>query len=415
MAAPSTAVSAWPVRVVKWLLLSAAVGALAGTASAVFLYALDWATATREAHRWLVAWLPMAGFAVAWVYLQVGQRVEAGSQLLVDEIHDPRDGLPLRMAPLILTSTVVSHLFGASVGREGTAMQMGAALAEQFARAFKVPREDRRLLLMAGVSAGFASVFGTPLAATVFALEVLRRPWAGRLRSRALAACAVAATAAVVGHHIALLWGVEHVPHAASSMPPATVAGLSAVLLAGALFGLAGLVFISATHRLQAWARQHIAYSPLRPLIGGAVIAAAVFALDGWRYTGLGLPLIADAFTQALPPWEFAAKLLASVAALGSGFKGGEVTPLFAIGAALGNALAPLLHQPVALLAGLGFVSVFAGAAHTPLAGAVMAMELFGADIGLYALLACGASHLCAGRQGLYRAPRTAHRKPRRG
>ena len=385
------------------LLLSAAVGALAATASAIFLAALDWATATREAQRWLVALLPVAGFAVAWVYLHLGQRVEAGSQLLIDEIHDPRNVIPLRMAPLILASTVVSHLVGASVGREGTAVQMGGALAEQIARAFRVPREDRRVLLMAGISAGFASVFGAPLAATVFALEVLRRPWTERLRGRALPACAVAA---MVGHHTALLWGVQHGHYSAGIMPPPSLVGLAAVLLAGGLFGLAGLVFVSATHRLSGLARQHVAYSPLRPLIGGTVIAAAVLALDGWRYTGLGLPLIADALHHALPPWEFAAKLLASVAALGSGFKGGEVTPLFAIGATLGNALAPLLHQPAALLAGLGFVAVFAGAAHTPLAGTLMAMELFGADIALHALLACGVSHFCSGPLGLYRAPR---------
>jgi H+/Cl- antiporter ClcA len=141
-------------------------------------------------------------------------------------------------------------------------------------------------------------------------------------------------------------------------------------------------------------------------LIGGALFAAAVFALDGWRYTGLGLPLIADAFEHALPPWEFAAKLLATVVSLGSGFKGGEVTPLFAIGAALGNALAPLLHLPVALLAALGFVAVFAGAANTPLACTLMAMELFGADIGVHALLACVLSYACSGPNGIYRGQR---------
>jgi H+/Cl- antiporter ClcA len=136
------------------------------------------------------------------------------------------------------------------------------------------------------------------------------------------------------------------------------------------------------------------------------LIAAAVFALDGWRYIGLGLPLIADAFDHALPPWEFALKLLATVVSLGSGFKGGEVTPLFAIGATLGNALAPLLHLPVALLAALGFVAVFAGAANTPLACTLMAMELFGADIGVHALLACVLSYACSGRRGIYRAQR---------
>jgi H+/Cl- antiporter ClcA len=390
-------------HLLKWLLLATAVGGLAGSASALFLFALEWATGTREAHRWLLGLLPLAGFAVAWVYLRVGQQVEAGNTLLIDEIHDPQNVIPLRMAPLILFGTVASHLFGASVGREGTAVQMGGALADQITRVLKLQREDRRVLLMAGISAGFASVFGTPLAAAVFALEVLAVAPTGRLRTDALLACALAA---VVGDQTALLWGVQHAHLSAGVVPALAAWSLPAVLLAGGVFGVAGRVFASATHRLQALARQHVAYSPLRPLIGGVVIAAAVFALDGWRYTGLGLPLIADAFDHALPPWEFAAKLLATVAALGSGFKGGEVTPLFAIGATLGNALAPLLHLPVALLAALGFVAVFAGAAKTPLACTLMAMELFGAGIGVHALLACVISCACSGHSGIYRAQR---------
>ena len=152
---------AWQVGagVAKWLLLSSGVAVLAGSASAFFLWALDWATATREAHRWLMAALPLAGFVVAWCYLMWGQSVEAGNNLLIDEIHDPKKTVPLRMVPLVLGGTLVSHLFGASVGREGTAVQMGGALADQWARVWRLTHADRRLLLMAGISAGFASVF----------------------------------------------------------------------------------------------------------------------------------------------------------------------------------------------------------------------------------------------------------------
>ena len=151
----------------KWLVLGIGVALLAGTASAWFLLALAWATETRETHRWLLALLPLAGFAVGWVYLRVGQPVEAGNNLLIDEVHDPRQVVPVRMAPLIFLGTVVSHLCGASVGREGTAVQMGGALADQFTHLVRLKPDDRRILLMAGISAGFASVFGTPLAGAV--------------------------------------------------------------------------------------------------------------------------------------------------------------------------------------------------------------------------------------------------------
>jgi H+/Cl- antiporter ClcA len=389
----------------RWLILSALVAVLAGSASAAFLLALDWATQTRQAHHSLIWLLPLAGLVVGWVYLKVGTRVEAGNNLLIDEIHDPKQVIPLRMAPLILGATVISHLFGASVGREGTAVQMGGALADQLTRAFKLRQQDRRILLMAGISAGFASVFGTPLAGAVFALEVLAL---GRLRYDALWPCVVTA---VIADQVGLWWGVQHTHYAVGVIPPVSATGLGAAALAGIAFGLVGIVFSTSAHGLSAFMKRRIAYAPLRPFLGGLVLALAIWGLDAWRYAGLGIPVIVEAFEQPLAPWDFAAKLVFTVASIGSGFKGGEVTPLFYIGATLGNALAPLLHQPVALLAALGFVAVFAGAANTPLACTIMAMELFGAQVGVYAALACVLSYLTSGHTGIYRSQRIGHAK----
>jgi H+/Cl- antiporter ClcA len=394
-------------QVLKWLLLAAAVGILAGSASAAFLLALDLVTSTRESHRWLVALLPVAGFVVGWVYLKVGQQVEGGNNLLIDQIHDPQQIIPLRMAPLIFASTVVSHLFGASVGREGTAVQMGGALADQVTKTLRLKAEDRRILLMAGVSAGFASVFGTPLAGAVFGLEVLA---IGRLRYDALLACAIAA---IVGDQACLAWGVHHTHYPLGAVPALSLWGLTAASLAGVVFGIVGMLFADGTHALSGWVKRRIAYAPLRPLLGGAVVALALWGLDGWRYAGLGIPVIVEAFTQPLPAWDWAAKMVFTIASLGSGFKGGEVTPLFYIGATLGNALAPLLHQPFGLLAALGFVGVFAGAANTPLACTLMAIELFGAPIGVYALVACVISYLFSGHTGIYRSQRVGQAKHR--
>lgn len=388
--------------ILQWLLLALVIAVLVGSASALFLFSLDWATATRLQHHWLIWLLPFAGFAVGWVYLRFGRDVEAGNNLILEEVHSPAKVIPLRMAPLVFLGTVISHLFGASVGREGTAVQMGASLADQFTSTLKLNDEARRMVLMTGVSAGFSSVFGTPLAGAIFGLEVMAL---GRMRYTAIFPCLLAA---IVADQVGLMWGVHHTHYAMSIIPHMSVWTLGAVIIAGCCFGLAARVFAQATHLISGVMKTHVAYPPLRPFIGGVIVATAVYLLHADRYIGLGIPVIVDAFQHPLAPWDFLGKLAFTVTSLGSGFKGGEVTPLFYVGATLGNALAPLLHLPFAFLAGIGFVAIFAGAANTPIASTLMAIELFGADIGIYAAMGCVVAYLVSGYTGIYRSQRIA-------
>ena len=392
----------------RWLLLCAAVAIVAGSASALFLFALDWATRTRTLQPGLIWGLPLAGFAMGWIYLKWGKSVDAGHNLLIDEINAPIQTVPLRMAPMILGSTVISHLFGASVGREGTAVQMGGSLADQLTSIFKLSPTYRQVVLMAGISAGFASVFGTPLAGALFALEVLAGPALLRMRWIALPPCIVAAFAA---DQVGLWWGVQHTVYTVSAIPTLTAWGLASVVLAGGVFGLTGRVFAWSAHTLSAQFKQWVAYPPLRPLIGGVLITAFVVWGHAERYIGLGIPVILEAFDQPLAPWDFAAKLAMTVLSLGSGFKGGEVTPLFYIGATLGHALAPIVDMPLGLMAALGFVAVFAGASNTPLACTLMAIELFGLETGAFAAVACTVSYFFSGHTSIYKAQRHA-KKP---
>jgi H+/Cl- antiporter ClcA len=400
-----TSISSVSRHLLRWLPLAVLSGLLAGSASALLLWSLNLATDIRESHRWLIALLPLAGLAVGCMYRYLGTAVEAGNNLILDEIHDPQRTIPVRMTPLILIGTFMTHLFGGSAGREGTAIQTGASLADQLAKPFRLSSAERRILLMCGISAGFASVFGTPLAGAVFGLEVLV---IGAVSYEALIPCFIAAFA---GDLTTRAWGIAHTVYRVSDAPAITARGVLLAAIAGAVFGLVAMAFSNAVHALSAWCKRKIAFAPLRPFLGGTIVAIAVFALHTTKYIGLGIPGILAAFNSPQPPYEWAVKFLFTVVTLGMGFKGGEVTPLFFIGATLGNALAYILPLPPSLLACMGFVAVFSGAANTPVASTLMAIELFGSEAGAYAGIACVFSYLFSGGSGIYRSQRTAQRK----
>lgn len=383
-------------RLIKLLVLSVPIGFLVGSASAFFLWSLNWVTNYRDSHLWLIALLPLGGLIIGLTYHYFGESVVKGNNLLLEEFHSPTQIIPFKMAPLVLFGTLVTHLVGGSAGREGTAVQMGGAIADLFTQWFRLTHNDRKPLLIMGISAGFASVFGTPLAGAVFALEVMA------LARTKIWYLIPSLAVAYIADYSCTLYPVAHTHYHITEVPPITPVNALYVVGCAVAFGLAALLFSRTVHFFSAQFKKFIAYPPLRPFLGGVVLALIIWAMGTTKYIGLGVPTIVESFTQTEPPYAFLIKLLLTTFTLGAGFKGGEVTPLFFIGATLGSALFLIVPLPLSLLAGMGFVAVFSGATHTPLACTIMGLELFGTEAALYLVLACAVAYFFSGSKGIY-------------
>lgn len=382
---------------VRWSLLSALAGIVAGLGAAVFLRILELATDLRQAHPSIVWLLPLGGFAIGLLYESFGKEAAGGNNLVFEEIHEPKKVLPTRFAPLVMVSSIISHLFGASTGREGAVVQIGASLADQLSRFFQVDSAERKILLVAGAGAGFGSAIGVPWAGIIFGMEVIQ---VGRLRLFAWFECLIAS---FVAYGTCLLLGVGHQEYPRLNTVDWSLKTLIGVAAVGMLFGLVARAFSWCTHYFEQFLARHISYAPLRPLLIGALLAFAFWWEASYRYAGLGLPVIQEAFRLPASFADPIAKFFATALSVSSGFKGGEFVPIVFIGSTLGSALAGLFHLPLVLFSALGFAAVFAGASNTPVACTIMAAELFGWKIIPFALVVCFLSYYCSGHAGIYR------------
>ena len=381
---------------IQWIVICTLIGVFSGSASAFFLASLEWVTQIREHNVWVIWLLPIGGLCIGLLYHYLGTSVVKGNNLLLEEYENPQQPIPFRMAPLVLFGTLITHLFGGSAGREGTAVQMGGAIADRFSNWFQLDTIDRKTILILGISAGFASVFGTPLAGALFALEVV---YFSKINYKSVVlSFAVAYTA----YYTVEFWQVQHTQYSIPILPEINGINLLWTIGTATLFGLAAMLFSRTTHFWNQLFSKFVHFAPIRPLVGGTVLAIIIYSIETTKYIGLGVPEIANAFSTPNKSYDFLLKILFTGFTLGAGFKGGEVTPLFFVGATLGSALSVIVPLPIALLAGMGFVAVFSGATHTPIACTVMGMELFGIECGVFIGLACVVAYFASGTVGIY-------------
>ncbi|WP_160679239.1 voltage-gated chloride channel family protein [Clostridium sp. C8-1-8] len=390
---------------IKWVVLGAIVGIFTGTAGSAFLKSLELVTNLRVENSWLLFFLPIGGAFVSFIYSKYGKNSSKGNNLILENINNSGGTVPMRMAPLVFLGTVITHLFGGSAGREGTGVQIGSTIAEGVGRIFKLDKYDSRIILMCGISSGFASVFGTPLAGTVFGLEVATL---GIMSYEALIPCF---TAAIVGDLVSAAWGIHHTHYKIFQVPEITILSVMKVVIAAIIFGLISKLFSQLTHKLKELFTETFPNAILKSFVGGILVIILVYIVGSRDYLGLSIPLISDSFNDKVNPIAFLIKLIFTSLTLGTGFQGGEVTPLFVIGSTLGNTLSSILHMSPSFLAALGLIGVFTGATNTPIASLLLGVEMFGSQGVEFMFMTCIISYVFSGHTGIYVSQRIGRSK----
>lgn len=390
---------------VKWLIIAGVTGGIGGVVGSMFHLSVTWAAQLRGIYPWMLWLLPVGGLFIAGIY-HLARMENENTNAIIDSIHFG-DNVPLLLVPCIYLGTVVTHLFGGSAGREGAALQIGGSLGCYIGRLFRLDEKDMRLATLCGMSAVFAALFGTPLTATFFALEVIS---VGVIYYAALVPCIVAS---LVAYGISIAFGIAPTRFSILVEPIYTEMLLKVAVLAIAC-SVMSIVFCMTMHSTEHFLAKMIPNGYLRIALGGAVVVALTLLVGTGDYNGAGMDVIQRALEQGkAAPAAFFWKLVFTAITIGCGFKGGEVVPTFFIGATLGCVLGPLLGIPASFAAAIGLVCVFCGAVNCPIASIALSVELFGSTELIYFALACGIAYMLSGYSGLYSSQKIMYSKLR--
>ena len=397
--------SLYVTALLKWLAVGALVGGVGGFVGALFHLGVDCATNVRLAHPWILYLLPLGGVVIALLY-RLCRLEGAGTNAVIESVHFGKK-IPTLLVPLIFVSTVITHLCGGSAGREGAALQIGGGIGYRVGRLLKLDDKDMRLVTLCGMSAVFAALFGTPLTATIFALEVIS---VGILHYSGLIPCLVAS---VTAYGVSLLFGIAPMRYSVA-LAPLEFGLLLRVCVLAVVCALVSIVFCVAMHKTEQIAAKTVKNIYLRAFLGGVIVIALTLIVGDESYNGIGTDIIASALGEGkAPAWGFLWKIAFTAVTIGFGFKGGEIVPTMFIGAVLGCTVGPLLGIPAQFASAIALVAVFCGAVNCPIASIILSVELFGSGELLYFALACGISYMLSGYFGLYSSQKIMYSKTR--
>lgn len=380
---------------IKWCAIAAILGIVIGVVGSVFYKLLGLVNDTREANDWLLWCLPLAGVLIVFLYRVCGKSENLSTDLVLLSVRS-KEKIPFRMAPLIFVSTLITHLFGGSAGREGAALQLGGSIAQTLGKIIKLDEKDLHMITMCGMSACFSAVFGTPIAAAVFSLEVVS---VGIMHYSALVPCAVAASVSAFTAH---LFAIEHHWPEVSFVAENSAPVILKVILLGALCAGVSYLFCKALGSTGHFAKKYIKNDYLRALAGGVIIVVLTLLLNTRDYLGAGMPVIQEALSGNVNFEAFILKTVFTAITLAAAFKGGEIVPTFFVGATFGAAIAPFIGLDSSFAAMLSMIAVFCGVTNCPISSMLIGFELFGMNNAVFILIICAVSYMLSGNAGLY-------------
>lgn len=385
----------------KWLLIAIINGLIVGIIGVLFHFGLEYASEIRHKYTWLILFLPLGGILIALAYKIFNMSKDKGTSSILKAVRD-NDELNIKSMFLVFISTIITHLFGGSSGREGAALQIGGSISAQLGKIIKLDEKDERIITMCGMSAGFASLFGTPLTATIFAMEVTS---VGIMHYSAFVPCIISA---LIGAQLSIRFNIFPTHFniiSISGMPPIpeiTIISILKIVVISALCAFLSIIFCISMHKTATYYKRLIKNDILRIAVGGIVIVILTYLMGNQDYNGAGIDIINKAFNGEAKNTAFLIKLIFTSLTLGAGFKGGEIVPAFFVGSTFGNVISKMIGLNPSFGSGIGLVAVFCGVTNCPITSIFMSIELFGADGLILFALSCAISYMLSGYEGLY-------------